>query len=122
MWEVLMYEKSDGSVPTQAFLESIQDFKLRAKLLREIDLLEEFGQELRKPHTEPISDPRGAMFELRVQQSSDIARVFFFYIKDKNIILLNGFVKKTRKTPPIEINKAFQYIADYLARGETNEK
>ena len=62
------------------------------------------------------------MFELRVQQSSDIARVFFFYIKDKKIILLNGFVKKTGKTPPTEINKAFQYIADYLARGETNEK
>ena len=53
MWEVLMYEKSDGSVPTQAFLESIQDFKLRAKLLREIDLLEEFGQELRKPQRDP---------------------------------------------------------------------
>jgi phage-related protein len=33
-----------------------------------------------------------------------------------NIILTNGFVKKTRKTPPNEIVLAMKYKADYEGR------
>ena len=35
---------------------------------------------------------------------------------DQRIVLTNGFIKKTQKTPPQEIEKAKRYRADYLSR------
>lgn len=40
----------------------------------------------------------------------------------KKIIVTNGFVKKTNKTPTTEIEKAKSYRADYIARCNENEK
>ena len=34
----------------------------------------------------------------------------------KKIILTNGFIKKTQKTPSAEIEKAEQYRKEYLSR------
>lgn len=49
MFEVLFYEKEDGTRPAEEYLLS-EDIKLQAKMSREILLLEEFGNLLRKPH------------------------------------------------------------------------
>ncbi|MEX2589048.1 MAG: type II toxin-antitoxin system RelE/ParE family toxin [Chitinophagales bacterium] len=46
------------------------------------------------------------LFEMRVKVGSDIYRIFCFFDKGKLIILLNGFQKKTSKTPKSEIKKA----------------
>jgi phage-related protein len=46
------------------------------------------------------------LFEVRVEVGSDIFRVFSFFDKGKLIILLNGFQKKTQKTPKNEIELA----------------
>jgi phage-related protein len=39
------------------------------------------------------------LFEIRVEVGSDIFRVFSFFDKGQLIILVNGFQKKTQKTP-----------------------
>jgi phage-related protein len=46
------------------------------------------------------------LFEIRIKVSSDIFRVFCFFDKGNLIIILNGFQKKTDKTPKNEIEKA----------------
>jgi phage-related protein len=46
------------------------------------------------------------LYEARIQLSSNIWRVFCFFDDDKLVILLNGFQKKTQKTPKSEIEKA----------------
>ena len=46
------------------------------------------------------------LFEIRVEVGSDIYRVFCFFDKGKLIILLNGFQKKSQKTPKNEIDQA----------------
>ncbi len=46
------------------------------------------------------------LFELRIKVGSDIYRIFCFFDKGNLIILLNGFQKKTTKTPKNEIRKA----------------
>jgi len=46
------------------------------------------------------------LFEIRVEYGSNIYRVFSFLDKGQLIILINGFQKKTRKTPKKEIDKA----------------
>jgi phage-related protein len=56
------------------------------------------------------------IFELRAQVGSDISRVLYFFYVDQRIVLTNGFIKKTQKTPPQEIEKAKRYRADYLSR------
>ena len=53
------------------------------------------------------------LFEIRVQQGSDIFRIFCFFDKGKLIVLANGFQKKTQKTPKKEILKALKIKQDY---------
>ena len=47
--------------------------------------------------------------------------MYFFYVGNR-IILTNGFIKKTQKTPRKELELAKQYKKDFLERiGENNE-
>ena len=41
-------------------------------------------------------------------------RVFCFFDKGKLVILLNGFTKKTKKTPKKEIPKALRLMNEYF--------
>jgi len=43
-------------------------------------------------------------------------RIFYFFIVNNKIILTNGFIKKTQKTPSSEIILAKKYKADYERR------
>ncbi len=52
-------------------------------------------------------------YEARIQLGSDIWRVFCFFDKGKLVIILNGFQKKTQKTPKNEIKKAITLMKEY---------
>ena len=54
------------------------------------------------------------IFEVRVEVGSDIFRVFSFFDKGKLIILVNGFQKKTQKTPKNEIELAEKLKKQYF--------
>ena len=54
------------------------------------------------------------IFEVRVEVGSDIYRVFSFFDKGQLIILLNGFQKKTQKTPKKEIELAERLKKQYF--------
>ena len=117
-YEVLFYDKADGSEPAKEFLLSL-DPKMRAKMLRTIELLQNNGPELREPYSKPLGE---SIFELRAKVGSDISRVLYFFFIGKKIILTNGFIKKTQRTPKGEVEKAKRYRSDYLNRkGERNE-
>ncbi len=53
------------------------------------------------------------LFEVRVQLGANIWRVFCFFDKGKLVVLLNGFCKKTQKTPRLEIQKATSLMHQY---------
>ena len=108
-YHVEFYERENGEKPAEEFLKKL-DARMLAKVLRTIDLLEEFGPALRLPYSEHIVDD---IFELRIKQGGDITRMMYFFMTGKQIILLNGFVKKTQKTPKMEISKAKKYREDY---------
>lgn len=57
------------------------------------------------------------IYEIRVEVGSDIYRVFSFFDKGQLIILLNGFQKKTQKTPKNELQ-----LAEELKKQYFNEK
>lgn len=114
LFEVEYYEKSDGTYPAEEFILS-QDIKMQTKLFRLLELLELKGNELREPYSKSLSD---GIFEIRAIQGNRITRVLYFFVIGKKIILTNGFVKKTQKTPDVEIELAKKYRADYERRKE----
>jgi phage-related protein len=113
-FEIEFYETKDGKQPVKEFLLSL-DVKMRAKMLSMISLLQDNGYELREPYSKHLSD---GIFELRAKVGSDITRVLYFFCVERHIILTNGFIKKTQKTPPKEIDRAKKYRTDYLCRKE----
>lgn len=104
------FKKQDGSCPVEEFLDSL-DNKMRAKILLAIALLETNGPQLREPYPKPLGD---GIFEIRAKQGNNITRTLYFFYDGKQIILTNGFVKKTQKTPSAEIQRAKKYRAEYL--------
>lgn len=113
-YEVIFYDKADGTEPAKDFILSL-DKKMRAKMLRTISLLADNGPDLREPGSKPLGD---GIFELRAKVGSDISHVLYFFIVGRRVILTNGFIKKTQKTPPAELERAKRYRADYLGREE----
>ena len=111
-FEVVFFSKADGTEPVKEFLDSL-DIKMRAKVLRTIGLLEEFGIDLRLPYSEELDD---GIFELRVKFGTDISRVLYFFVVGRKAILTNAFIKKTQKTPPKEITLAKKYRKEYFDR------
>jgi phage-related protein len=58
------------------------------------------------------------LYEIRVEVESNIYRVFSFFDKGRLIILVNGFQKKTQKTPLKEIEKAERLKKQYFYEKE----
>lgn len=111
-FQVEFYDTADGKQPVMDFLESL-DVKMNAKLTGLMEVLEERGTELRLPYSAPLE---GGIFELRCKQGSNITRVLYFFYYGGKIIITNGFIKKTRKTPRKEILLAKERRADWITR------
>ena len=116
-FEVEFYETETGKQPAREFLLSLNT-KMRAKMADTISILQDNGYELREPYSKHLSD---GIFELRAKVGSDATRVLYFFYVGGRIILTNGFVKKTQKTPAKEIERAKRYRADYLQRKGSDE-
>ncbi len=56
---------------------------------------------------------RDGIYELRAEYESNIYRLFFLFDGNKIVVLLNGFQKKTQKTPENEIKKAIRLKKEY---------
>ena len=76
---------------------------IRASYARLTELLEEFGLELRMPHSRAMG---GGLFELRPRGREGIARVFYCTNVGRKIIILHSFIKKTNETPKRELDIA----------------
>ena len=106
------FSENGDEIPVKEFLDSLDD-KMRAKFSMEIKLLEEKGNQLREPYSKPIDD---GIFEIRCKVGNNITRVLYFFYYERKIILTNGFIKKTQKTPPEEIKLAKERRADFKER------
>ena len=111
-FEIIFYEKEDGTMPAQDFLDSLDD-KMRAKMILTVDMLKNKGNRLREPYSKPLDD---GIMELRAVVGTNISRVLYFFVVGQKVILTNGFIKKTQKTPKKEITLAQKYRDDYIAR------
>ena len=113
-FEVDFYRKPDGTKPLGLFVKSL-DTKMKAKVVANLHLLEEYGNLAREPLSKPLGD---GIFEIRTIVGNDIVRILYFFDNERIIIATNGFVKKTQNTPISEIVLAQKRREDYFRRKE----
>lgn len=111
-YQVIFFEKDNGQAPAEEFINAL-DVKMSAKVYRLLMMIAENGPELREPYSKHLDD---GIFELRAKVGSDISRVLYFFFVGHRVIVTNGFIKKTQKTPKAEIDKARAYRKAYIER------
>lgn len=111
-FSVVFYETLSGDKPAKVFLNELSD-KQRAKTIRDLKILELYGNRLREPQSKYLEE---GIYELRTKQGSNISRILYFFFVGKCIVLTNGFVKKSMKTPKDGITLAVKYKKDYIER------
>ena len=82
---------------------------LLARFVRYSERMEVYGPDLGMPHTRAMG---GGLFELRLKAGEGIARVFYCTIVDRRIVMLHHFVKKSRKTPRMELEIARRRVKE----------
>ena len=89
----------------------IQPVKIQNKIFKIIEAVETL-ERLPTQYLKHINNTKG-LYEIRIQLGSNTWRVFCFFDKKRIVILLNGFCKKTNKTPRNQINKALSLMNEY---------
>lgn len=84
----------------ETFIEKLNEKEI-AKVIRTIELLEEFGNKLGMPHSRHIDD---GLLELRIRGKREI-RIFYCFHKNK-AVLLHSCIKKTQRTLEKELTRA----------------
>ena len=86
----------------RAEIESWPDGIL-ADYVRILELLMEFGPNLRMPHSRAMG---GGVFEVRPHSREGIGRAFYCFVVGQRIVILHAFIKKTQSTPEQEMKIA----------------
>ncbi len=88
-----------------------QPEKVQNKIFKIIEILEilEF---IPAQYLKSIKGTKG-LYEVRIRLGNNIWRVFCFFDNDCLVILLNGFIKKSQRTPKREIEKAERLMKQY---------
>ncbi len=88
-----------------------QPIKVQNKIFKIIEAIETL-ERIPTNYLKQITGTNG-LYEARILLGTGIWRVFCFFDKGKLVILLNGFQKKTQKTPKNEIEKAINLMKEY---------
>ena len=62
------------------------------------------------------------LYEIRVEFSSNIFRIFCCFDEGSLVVLFNGFQKKTQKTPHNEIERAERLMKEYFESKKANNE
>lgn len=110
--EIKFYRKSPSDCPVQEFLDSLQG-KVAQKVIWVLGLVEDL-ERVPAQYFCKLADTED-IWEFRIKLGSNIYRVLAFW--DGNVVVVtHGFIKKTQKTPPQEIERAENYRHDYFSK------
>lgn len=117
VYEIIFYEDKNGESEVADFIRKLQKSSTKNKtdrinyykIIAYLDALGEMGTRVGEPVTKHLE---GEIWELRPLQN----RILYAYYKDNKFILLHHFLKKTRKTPRKEIEKAKNRLRDFIER------
>lgn len=89
-----------------------QDLKTQNKLDFIIDIIR-FEKHIPKKFFKHLKGTNG-IYEIRIIVIQGSIRIFSFYDKGNLIVLINSFIKKTRKIPAKEIKRAIKLRREYF--------
>src|ERR1700722_2488552 len=99
----IFFRTEAGGEPVRNWLRSFPSSEDRKRIGEDIKTVE-FGWPIGMPVCKPLSD---GICEVRSSLTQNrIARVLFYIDKKGRMVLLHGFIKKTRKTPPADLELA----------------
>jgi len=108
---VAFFQTESGTEPVRRWLKSLQSASKKA--IGEDVKTVQFGWPLGMPLVEKIEP---YLWEVRTRIPDGIARILFT-VDGNMMILLHGFVKKTRKIPHQELNTARSRLRQYQEAG-----
>ncbi|WP_017294918.1 type II toxin-antitoxin system RelE/ParE family toxin [Geminocystis herdmanii] len=118
MRQIIFYRTSSGNCPIEDFLDSLSA-KQAQKVIWVLKLVTELESIPIKYFKKLVNTDN--IWEIRIQLDNNIFRLLGFFQDNNLIILTNGFIKKTQKTPSQEIKLAENRKKDYLKRSKINE-
>lgn len=120
MYEIEIYKDKNGKSEVYDYIKELQqkndkDSNIKVgKIFAYIRKLSIDGLAIGEPFIKRLQKD---IWELRPLRD----RILFVYWGNNKFVLLSFFVKKTRKTPKREIEKAKRLLEDYKKRSEKNE-
>jgi phage-related protein len=88
------------------------DTKVKTKIQYVFELIKQVDRVPEK-FLAPMTGYEG-LFEIRIEYQSNIFRIFCCLDKGQLVVLLNGFQKKTQKTPKDELERAMRLKKEYF--------
>ena len=97
-----------------------QSQKVQNKILWTFRVIQEIDRvpEIYLKHLENTD----GIYEIRVQNGTDIFRIFCFFEKNQLIVVGHGFQKKTQKTPSKKLERAIQIKKEYYHEKQKSDK
>jgi phage-related protein len=110
---IRFYRTTIKKCPVQEFLDSlsgkvVQKITWVLKIVEDLDIVPE--KYFKKLQSYDI-------WECRIDFAGNTYRILGFIHNGSNVVLTNGFTKKTRKVPKQEIELALKYKHDYINNG-----
>ena len=109
--EVHYYITLKGVCQVKDFIDALQK-RQKAKVLRTLQVIEEYGIEAAIRHIKKLTGP---LWEIRTLGKDNIRILYVIFEKD-SILLLHGFVKKSQKIPQKEIQIALARLKNWQER------
>ena len=113
MYKIVFYKGKNGKNEVVKYIKSLRrqnnkDARMNLnKIVSYINQLSKHGLLLGEPYIKHLEDN---IWELRPLKN----RILFANYCDNKFIILSIFIKKTRKTPQREIEKAKKYLKNYI--------
>ncbi len=119
MYNIVFYKNENGESDVKDFIRELKtnsdkskDAKINLrKVIAYIRVLRRHGNSAGMPFLRHL---QGEIWEIRPISN----RILYAYFDDETIILLHHFIKRSKKTPRREIERAMNEIADYKRRNE----
>ena len=120
MYGIYFYEDRQGNCPIADYIEKLgkrkdKESRIKLKKIREyLKVLQQYGTRAGEPYVKHL---KNRLWELRPLKD----RIIFVSWVNGNYVLLHHFAKKTKKTPPREIETAMRLLDDLEKRGVNYE-
>jgi len=116
LWTIDAYQTGTGENPAWAFIKALEG-RNKVEAIALVKLLEEKGSALRRPHSGALGE---GLFELRGRE----VRLFYMFLPNRFIVLLDGEIKKRDDIPAktLERVRGYQKAVARRRHGREQEK